>query len=1278
MKPILFLFTGMFFATLAGAEISIVRDTPEYYNFTVESPDRPVRLTLTLKNFPLEAGKNYWVTSSYQYAECVAAAKNGELDIAFPPVLRTAVTVAPFSGNLLPGGSFEDASAWLLEQKSGIMPVNGDRGTDGHYGRLLGKTVASGIGEIKIAGRKLLMRKASNRGVLLAASRQKIALQPDTEYLLSGFYTPHKGGFGTTLFLWMEITVPGGRTRVEPVRNINPVIIDGKRRYVRTIFRTPDQKGLSGSVRLAMGGPSGAAEWERLTLQVNPAALPQIGPEIRPERRKPLLSAQVSGAQLAAMKPVIPKVDARSRFPRLLLDGKTVPLFGFTANPLEPDPAKAGFRDFGEAGITLQWLTANLCVPDRRMKPLWTGFGQYRFHILAEQLRALHRQAPDARVLLYVLCDPGAWFFEKYPQAAWLDRNGSVIPGQWKGTLAVSYTSPDYLREVGKALYSLGHFLANDPAGKIVAGIHLSGGQDGQFFPQGNRRNWDRSENFRNALRSYLRERYGNDADALRKAWGDPELTFDSIEVPPESEREKPYLFLDPNRSADRRVIDVNRFWNLSTVRMLEHFARSFKAGIGRPALVTAYYNDIHGNVMGKSAAAACYRSPHLDGVVSCNPYGVSRRAGGSGGNGSSASIGLHGKYHLQEQDYRTEYSYIRIKGLDKNGIGATDGFQEYAAVQTRDLAAALSVGQGAWMFALSGNAWSHPAFMNSAARLAAAAKEVAETPQEGDHGQIAVFADERMDDCLSARGGFIYRLQHTFFPKFTLNLTGMSYDSYLLSDLTNPRRLSYRFHLFLSASSITEKEISYIERNLQKNNNILIFTTDAGRIAPGGFSANLKRLTGLNIRVNESKMMLHRYDPALPPGSLFGNNPFILSEGYGPFFDISPDQDTKVLAYYYGTEIPAAVMKKHPGWTAVYLALPGGFNPALLRNLAFEAGIVPVGPENDVVSSGNGILSLHATGEGMKTLRWTGRSDLKDLADGRIVAENTETFTFPAGIGETRIFRRLPPGSAKEKVSPPPLPSTVQVTCGAVKLELAKHLFWNLNGIWYEGTQVCRKGKGFYGTVIAFSGLGWVGTGHLENKIGEKEVKVSFLLDGREWQPGAMPAKGKSFTMKKSALLHQVRLEYEVHLENSRLRETAGIHVEKNSRIGIMYHFMHPWEAIFTEYLLHDRNGGIKEGKFDASNRNRLVPEPFPLFAAFYAPKEKIGFVSRVTAEKPITGKDEWILWNRGSDRKLYYVPVRTATLKSGNSYEWSMTTDFFTVPPDQWKKKAAAPEQK
>lgn len=154
-------------------------------------------------------------------------------------------------------------------------------------------------------------------------------------------------------------------------------------------------------------------------------------------------------------------------------------------------------------------------------------------------------------------------------------------------------------------------------------------------------------------------------------------------------------------------------------------------------------------------------------------------------------------------------------------------------------------------------------------------------------------------------------------------------------------------------------------------------------------------------------------------------------------------------------------------------------------------------------------------------------------------------------------------------------------------------------------------KERGSTGRFIAFSGLGWVGTGHLENKIGEKEVKVSFLLDGREWQPGAMPAKGKSFTMKKSALLHQVRLEYEVHLENSRLRETARIHVEKNSRIGIMYHFMPPGRQFLPNTCSMTGTEGSKRGNSTLRTGTGWYRNRFPLFAAFYAPKEKIGFVS-------------------------------------------------------------------
>jgi hypothetical protein len=65
--------------------------------------------------------------------------------------------------------------------------------------------------------------------------------------------------------------------------------------------------------------------------------------------------------------------------------------------------------------------------------------------------------------------------------------------------------------------------------------------------------------------------------------------------------------------------------------------------------------------------------------------------------------------------------------------------------------------------------------------------------------------------------------------------------------------------------------------------------------------------------------------------------------------------------------------VKRHPGWTGVYGSILGGFTPRLLRNLAREAGLTPVGPEDDVTFSGNGILTIHALKSGLK--RCTGRA---------------------------------------------------------------------------------------------------------------------------------------------------------------------------------------------------------------------------------------------------------------------------------------------------------------
>lgn len=251
--------------------------------------------------------------------------------------------------------------------------------------------------------------------------------------------------------------------------------------------------------------------------------------------------------------------------------------------------------------------------------------------------------------------------------------------------------------------------------------------------------------------------------------------------------------------------------------------------------------------------------------------------------------------------------------------------------------------------------------------------------------------------------------------------------------------------------------------------------------------------------------------------------------------------------------------------------------------------------------------------------------------------------------------------------------PRAIRIECGDIRIELASRFFWNLNGIWYKGENICLQNRGFYGTVAYFDPLGWVGTGHLENKIGETELNVAFSVDGEPWQPSNTPVKCTRFEMKKTSLLHQLRLEYILKLENNRLTEYAAVTVENDCRIRNFYHFMHPWAPLFTEYLAGDREGKATSGAFSAAERETIVSKK-PDWAAFYAPKEQFGMISAVRDKSapPVTN-DGWLFWNRLDDRKLYYVLPGNVTLNKGQRFESGMITGFFSATPENWRKRAS-----
>lgn len=254
--------------------------------------------------------------------------------------------------------------------------------------------------------------------------------------------------------------------------------------------------------------------------------------------------------------------------------------------------------------------------------------------------------------------------------------------------------------------------------------------------------------------------------------------------------------------------------------------------------------------------------------------------------------------------------------------------------------------------------------------------------------------------------------------------------------------------------------------------------------------------------------------------------------------------------------------------------------------------------------------------------------------------------------------------------VSGTELPDKFQVKCGEITVGVSKRSFWNLNGIWFKGTECCFANTAWYGTTTSY-GKGWVGSGHLENGIGEKEVGVKFFLNGAVWHPVSGQTAAESFEYEKTSLVGEMQLKYSVKVSPEKIVELVEMRMRRPMGMTV-YHYMHPWNRIFTEYLFIDRNGEKQSGVFASDKRDmKFLKHPFRF--AGYSPRMKTGFIQELESISPITQEETFLLWNRLSDRKLYFVPVREKKVPANVDFKWSMTTVFFNAEPEQWQKNAA-----
>lgn len=232
-------------------------------------------------------------------------------------------------------------------------------------------------------------------------------------------------------------------------------------------------------------------------------------------------------------------------------------------------------------------------------------------------------------------------------------------------------------------------------------------------------------------------------------------------------------------------------------------------------------------------------------------------------------------------------------------------------------------------------------------------------------------------------------------------------------------------------------------------------------------------------------------------------------------------------------------------------------------------------------------------------------------------------------------------------------------VRCKDLEIKLVSRHYWNMNSLDFAGVNLCRS-RSYFGNVARFE-CGWVGTGHKENKIGEKELKVEFFADGKKFTPSGKAVSCEKFEMKKSSVLLDLHIAYTFTLTPGKLVERAKVTVLRDTDVKILYLFMHPWLAFFEQALCKNSDGTEEIINFNEKSDTKTFIRKNLHSICYTANKEKIKATTSVKTITPAPeGKEQYLFWNRGIDRKLYFQPIKNQSLKAGTVFEYEMSVDI------------------
>ncbi len=719
---------------------------------------------------------------------------------------------------------------------------------------------------------------------------------------------------------------------------------------------------------------------------------------------------------LSAQDRKLPKAEIKeyNGAPALFING--VPNAGLTY--MTYNSLAKHYESFGKIGVDLVSVSVTSDFSVFFNQPTaWQGPDQYDFSDMDEKMETILKANPDAYVIPRVyMCSP-PWWDEQHPDqlVKWDDGTTERQIGRKK--TFPSWASEEYRQATAN---NLRHFIEHVRKQKYadhVIGYHLASGMWEEWFywsstgsSDGLSDLEDYSKPMVEAFQKWLKNKYLSD-NSIQKAWNITTVTLAAAQIPTKAERQAADLFVWRDPAIHQKVIDYYEFYCENVTEIIKLLARTVKEATNGEQLAGVFYGymffsyaDSWMQDNGHLALQKLLQCKDIDFLTAPSSYAFRELGTGySTGEAATDAVRLHGKYYMNENDYKThlvasQEDYCRISTI-----------RESESVELRELGNMISKAWGGWWFDMGGGWYDEPEFMKIIKKLNEIGEKSIQTDRS-ESSEIAVVVDENSIFYTGLKKTLMKPLMYD--QILNLGKIGAPFDWVFQSDLDIAR--PYKFYIFINPFHVDVQQKAAIDRLKSRGAKGFLWLYGAG--FAGEKSLDVKGctdLTGINIKMKGVACPLLVKITAEGAKMLA---PVYTDSIYGTANSIGPllypdDPDTKVLGTIQGQGVAGLVLK-HIGGLDVYYSSAPTLPGSVLRGMASRSGVHIYDYQDDAVYANQSFLSIHAQGSGVRNVRLPKRTDVYDVYNDTIAAKNAIRFDVDLPDKQTVLYFL---GSAEE-----------------------------------------------------------------------------------------------------------------------------------------------------------------------------------------------------------------------------------------------------------------------